>query len=103
MDKTGTLTEGVVDVQELVAAEGYDKTQLLRLTAALETKSAHPVARAIVRYRDRLEEGVQQAGVEDVEEIAGQELTGMVDGFRVLAGNFRLLKGRSEEHTSELQ
>src|SRR3546814_1648594 len=93
MDKTGTLTVGVFDVQDLVAAEGYDKTQILRLTAALETKSTHPVARAIVRYRDRLEEGVQQAGVEDVEEIAGQGLTGMVDGFRVLAGNFRLLKG----------
>lgn len=92
MDKTGTLTKGVFNVQE-VKPTGIDATELARLTAALESKSTHPVATAIIEYA-RLHSGekaYETILVENVEEIAGHGLKGRVDGKDMLAGNAKLL------------
>lgn len=88
MDKTGTLTKGVFEVQE-VTARAMDKDKLIALTAALESKSTHPIANAIVRYSKGSYKSVP---VSDVEEIAGHGLSGIVEGRKVLAGNLKLLK-----------
>lgn len=88
MDKTGTLTKGVFKVQE-VKPVGIDAPELGRLTAALESKSTHPVATAIIEYAGK---GFESVTVENVEEIAGHGLTGRVDGKQMLAGNAKLLK-----------
>lgn len=88
MDKTGTLTKGVFEVQEIVAPN-MDKDQLLLLTAALESKSTHPIANAIVKYS---KERYKALSVSDVEEIAGHGLSGIIEGKKVLAGNLKLLK-----------
>ena len=49
MDKTGTLTEGHPALTDLEVAEGFDRAQVLALTAAAESRSEHPIARAIVQ------------------------------------------------------
>ena len=88
MDKTGTLTKGVFKVQE-VKPVSIDAKELARLTAALESKSTHPVATAIIEYAGT---GYESVTVENVEEIAGHGLKGIVDGRETLAGNAKLLR-----------
>jgi len=88
MDKTGTLTQGVFAVRQVQPAPGTEAAQLLRLVGALETKSTHPIARAVVAHVGAAATGVP---VENVEEIAGHGLRGYVDGRAVLAGNAKLL------------
>jgi Cd2+/Zn2+-exporting ATPase len=88
MDKTGTLTKGVFKVQE-VKPVGMDAAELALLTAALESKSTHPVATAIIDYAGK---GYETATVENVEEISGHGLKGTVEGKEVLAGNAKLLR-----------
>ena len=88
MDKTGTLTKGVFAVQQVQPATGIEAAQLLRLAGALETKSTHPIAKAVVAH---VGEAVVGVPVEQVEEIAGHGLRGQVAGHDVLAGNTKLL------------
>jgi Cd2+/Zn2+-exporting ATPase len=86
MDKTGTLTEGVFKVQEIDSK--IPESKLLAITAALEAKSTHPIAKAIVAYVGNPLEIIQ---VTEVEEIAGFGLKGKVDGKNVLVGSAKLL------------
>jgi len=88
LDKTGTLTQGVFAVQQVVAVPGTEPAVLLRLVGALETKSTHPIAKAVVQHVGAATAGV---AVESVEEIAGHGLRGQVEGREVLAGNTKLL------------
>ena len=88
MDKTGTLTKGVFEVQEIQTVD-FDRKELLLLAAALEAKSTHPIAAAIVRHAGS---GEQLPEVSGVEEIPGHGLSGTVAGKKVLAGNVKLLK-----------
>lgn len=88
MDKTGTLTQGVFEVQEVVPA-GPDGVDFLEKVVALEGYSNHPVAKAIAAYGR--EKGLLLPEVEEVREIAGYGITGRVEGIRVVAGNGRLL------------
>ncbi|HLF52926.1 heavy metal translocating P-type ATPase [Flavobacterium sp.] len=88
MDKTGTLTKGVFKVQKVVAVD-IAEADLVKYTAALETKSTHPVGTAIIEYAKGTE---KDATVTDVEEIAGLGLKGKVDGKEILAGNVKLMK-----------
>ncbi|MEY4964284.1 MAG: cadmium-translocating P-type ATPase [Bacteroidota bacterium] len=88
MDKTGTLTKGVFKVQKVVAVN-ISEADLVKFTAALETKSTHPVGTAIIEYAKGTE---KKATVTDVEEIAGHGLKGKVDGNEILAGNVKLMK-----------
>lgn len=88
MDKTGTLTKGVFNVQKVVAI-GIPEADLVKYTAALETKSTHPVGTAIIEYAKGSKKSVS---VTDVEEIAGHGLKGKVDGNEILAGNVKLMK-----------
>lgn len=88
MDKTGTLTEGVFKVQDIVTI-GIDKKDFIKILGALESKSNHPIAKAITDYEKK---GDQPYKVEDIEEISGHGLKGKVNGNDVLAGNTKLLK-----------
>ena len=98
MDKTGTLTKGVFEVQEVVTAN-FDETELVRLTAALESKSTHPIALAVTRYA---REGFDGIEVGNVEEVPGHGLKGNVDGKEVLAGNTRLLRKFGVEYDEKI-
>lgn len=88
MDKTGTLTKGVFKVQDISPA-GINENELIRVTAALEKGSTHPIARAITEYAGDSTEGLSAEGVE---EIPGHGLKGMVEGKEILVGNLKLLK-----------
>jgi Cd2+/Zn2+-exporting ATPase len=88
MDKTGTLTKGVFRVQQIVTA-GMDEDEFMQILAALESQSAHPVAKAIAAYGQA---GTGARRASGVEEIAGHGLKGEVDGCEALAGNTQLLK-----------
>jgi Cd2+/Zn2+-exporting ATPase len=87
MDKTGTLTEGVFKVQE-IKTNGFEQADFLNTVAALESKSTHPIASAIVQYAGQ---SYQQKTVSETEEISGHGLKGKVDGQEVLAGNGKLM------------
>ena len=99
LDKTGTLTQGVFAVQQVQPAPGLEAAQLLRLVGALESKSTHPIAKAVVRHVGAVATGV---AVENVEEIAGHGLRGRVEGRDVLAGNPRLLAKFSVAYPAEV-
>lgn len=89
MDKTGTLTKGEPVVTDLVV-NGFDQAELLRLTAAVERLSEHPLAEAIVRAAD--EAGADGARAEDFENIPGHGAMATVAGRRVAVGNRRLME-----------
>ncbi len=99
MDKTGTLTKGVFEVQKVVAVD-ISESDLIKYTAALESKSTHPVGSAIIQFAKGTEKNV---AVKDVEEIAGHGLKGIVDGNEILAGNTKLLKKFNIEYDLELE
>ena len=88
MDKTGTLTEGVFKVQQVETVLA-DKDWFLSAVAALENKSTHPIAQAIVSAAGQ---AGQELAVSGVEEISGHGLKGDVDGRQLLVGNGRLLQ-----------
>lgn len=88
MDKTGTMTKGVFKVQEVVP-NNIDEKELVKLTAALEKNSTHPIAKAVTEYAGDVINAVK---VENVEEISGHGLKGSIDGKEILAGNVKLLK-----------
>lgn len=88
MDKTGTMTEGVFNVQEVNMQEGFDEKQIMPLVNALESQSTHPVATAIHNYAGPIDASIK---LENTEEIAGHGLTTTINGKLLLAGNFKLM------------
>ena len=88
MDKTGTMTEGVFKVQEVIFNEDFDQAEILEMVNALESKSTHPVATAIREFVGEVNTNIQ---LENVEEIAGHGLKATVSGKELLVGNFKLM------------
>ncbi len=98
MDKTGTLTKGVFKVQQVVTSS-VDSNELVSLTSALEKNSTHPIAKAVVEYAE--DNAVGKA--ENIEEISGHGLKGVVDGKNILAGNAKLLKKFNVHYPAEIE
>jgi Cd2+/Zn2+-exporting ATPase len=88
MDKTGTMTEGSFEVQEIYPANGYTKEELIRLAASLEQQSTHPIGKAILNSMN----GQQLYPVDNQEEVAGKGLKGTINQKNVLVGNLELLQ-----------
>ncbi|HZW50512.1 MAG TPA: heavy metal translocating P-type ATPase, partial [Rudaea sp.] len=89
VDKTGTLTEGKPKVVAIVAAAGFEESEILRLAASVERASEHPLADAIVRSaRAR---NLDLSKVEEFDSPTGKGATGKVDGKTVLLGNSNFL------------
>jgi Cd2+/Zn2+-exporting ATPase len=99
MDKTGTLTEGVFKVQEVVAHDIED-TNLERLAAAIESQSTHPIGMAIGEYAGK--EAIQNLSIANVEEISGHGLKWNIDGKEVLAGNTKLMTKFNIDYPAEI-
>jgi Cd2+/Zn2+-exporting ATPase len=99
MDKTGTLTKGVFKVQQVVSGGRYSERELVRLLAALESHSTHPVALAITEYAGDVYKSVE---VTKVDEISGHGLKGHADGLEILAGNTKLMDKFGISYHSEL-
>lgn len=88
MDKTGTMTEGVFKVQEVIIKPEYNKDEMLAMVNALESQSTHPVATAIHQYVGNINTEIK---LNNVEEIAGHGLKAEVNGKELLVGNFKLM------------
>ncbi|KRB55662.1 heavy metal translocating P-type ATPase [Flavobacterium sp. Root186] len=88
MDKTGTMTEGVFKVQEVIIKSDFDKEEILKLVNVLERHSTHPVATAIHDYVGSIDSAIE---LKNVEEISGHGLKAEVNGKELHVGNFKLL------------
>ncbi|MDR2988652.1 MAG: heavy metal translocating P-type ATPase, partial [Nocardiopsaceae bacterium] len=88
MDKTGTLTKGEPEVTDVAVADGQARDEVLRLTAAVERESEHPLADAVVRYAESV--GLPRSRAERFENVPGHGAVAKVDGRQVIVGNARL-------------
>lgn len=88
-DKTGTLTKGTFEVQSLQPADGVSEEELLRTIASVESRSNHPIAKAILSYARNLQTEIDTTL--ETTELAGYGLKAIVGGKEVLVGNTRLL------------
>jgi Cd2+/Zn2+-exporting ATPase len=88
MDKTGTMTEGVFKVQEIVIKPEFNKDEILQMVNALESQSTHPVATAIHNYVGEINTNIK---LDNVEEISGHGLKANINGKELLVGNFKLM------------
>ena len=99
-DKTGTLTKGVFEVQQVHVREGFTEEEVVRTIASVESRSNHPIAKAVGQYAKSRQISIRR----DVEvfELAGYGLKTLVDGQEVLVGNTRLLEKYGISFPSEL-
>ena len=89
LDKTGTLTEGKPALTDLELANGFDRANILALVAAVEAKSEHPIARAIVDAA--ADEGLSLSPVSDFESVTGFGVKAVVDSKRIEIGADRYM------------
>lgn len=89
VDKTGTLTEGRPALTDIHVPEGFDRAEVLALVAAVEARSEHPIARAIVQAADN--EGLALADVSAFESVTGFGVKAEVGGRQVEVGADRLM------------
>ena len=96
-DKTGTLTEGRPRVADMLIAPGHQRQTVLRVAAALESHSEHPLAKAVVAAAGPLAE--PQPAVDNVIALPGKGVFGIVDGTHVMAGTEALLRASGVDVT----
>src|SRR2546428_11558188 len=94
LDKTGTLTEGRFGFPDVISLAGRSETDLLRLAAALESRSEHPIAAGIVRAAT--ERGISYPAASEVSAIPGKGARGKVEGVEVNVVSPGFLKERSQ-------
>jgi Cd2+/Zn2+-exporting ATPase len=97
-DKTGTVTKGVFKIKEIKAI-GWEESEFMKHLMALEEQSTHPIAKAILEYKAEGEDFEAQ----DVSEIAGKGLRGIVNGKTVLVGNKALMTANNIGVPSETE
>ncbi|WP_283123784.1 heavy metal translocating P-type ATPase [Angelakisella massiliensis] len=90
LDKTGTVTQGKPAVTDILPAPGVDGKELLRLAAAIEKPSEHPLAAAVVAKA--AEENLTLPQAENFSAVAGQGVLGTVEGRAMLAGNLKMME-----------
>ena len=89
LDKTGTITSGEPKVTDILPADGVTETELLTLAAALECKSEHPLARAVLAYAEAQQ--LDAPEVTDFAALPGNGLSAKLDGKEIFGGAGRLL------------
>lgn len=93
MDKTGTLTKGVFEVESVKTAGDMSEDEILRYGAYAEANSGHPISVSIREaFETRSGKKIDKSQIGDVTEIAGHGVAAVVGGHKVLAGNGKLMK-----------
>lgn len=92
LDKTGTLTEGKPTVTDIVTSGGIDESELLALALSLETKSEHPLARAVVDYCR--EKCIEAKEIVDFKTLSGSGVEGVFEGKDAFASNIKFALSR---------
>ena len=93
LDKTGTITEGEPVVTDLIPVEGISETELLTVAYALEQKSEHPLAKAVIKRGQ--EWSVDKLEVQDFTALPGNGLSAVLDGQRIVGGSMTFIKEKS--------
>ncbi len=94
LDKTGTLTEGKPKITDIVAAKGFTEEEILRLDAAAEAKSSHPLSQAVLEETRRRKISTPSK-VEKFKNLAGHGVEAIVEGKHILVGTVKLMKDRN--------
>ncbi len=94
LDKTGTITSGEPKVTDLLPTEGITEEELLINAFALEKKSEHPLARAVLQKAGKLEIKVPE--VEEFQALPGNGLSAVLEGRRLVGGNFTFISTQAE-------
>ena len=94
LDKTGTITSGEPKVTDILPAEGVSETELLTLAAALERKSEHPLAKAVLAYAET--ETIACPDVTDFTALPGNGLSAKLDGMEIFGGNASFIATKVE-------
>ena len=92
LDKTGTITSGEPKVTDLIPVDGVSQEELLAYAYALEKKSEHPLARAILRYGE--EKQIHAEEVSDFTALPGNGLKAKIDGEMLIGGSLKFMKGQ---------
>ncbi len=90
LDKTGTITTGVMKVTDVIPAEGISEKDLLKTAYALESKSEHPISKAIIDHAK--EQDIELCETTEFEVLSGNGLKAKLDGALVAGGNVRFIK-----------
>ena len=98
-DKTGTITEGKPEVDDIIAY-GVSDEELIKLAASVEQNSNHPIAKAIVNKSKEL--GLELDSTSEFENVTGKGLKAQLNGSEVLAGNLALMQVENVEVSSDL-
>ncbi len=91
LDKTGTITTGEPTVTDILPSDGISETELFATALALESKSEHPLARAIVKKAE--EDGIEAQDVTDFSAIAGNGLQATLHGSKLIGGSAKFISG----------
>jgi Cu+-exporting ATPase len=106
VDKTGTLTEGKPKLVTVVADRGFTETELLRLAAALEAGSEHPLAAAVVAGAQERGIAAERAGgvnsLVDFQSVSGNGVRGQIEGKRIAIGNRAMLQAEGAGELGDL-
>ena len=89
-DKTGTLTEGMPKLTKVVALEGFDENELLKIAVAVESLSDHPLAKAIVRDGKERLKGDTFIEAQDLESVLGKGIKATLENNNIYIGNIEL-------------
>ena len=85
LDKTGTITTGMMQVTDVVPAEGCDRDELLKIAYALEVKSEHPISKAIIEYGEQ--NHIELLETEEFEAVSGNGLQAKIQDMQIAGGN----------------
>jgi Cd2+/Zn2+-exporting ATPase len=94
-DKTGTLTSGRPEVRKVIPLSGHDERELLEIAAAIESRSQHPLAQAILRAAQSA--GITPRPADDFQSLTGKGAMARIDGRTFWLGSHRLLEERGQE------
>lgn len=93
LDKTGTITKGEPEVTELICADGVTEAELMDAAYAIEIKSEHPLARAVVKEAEK--RGISPQEVSDFRALPGNGLTAVLNGNSLCGGSMKFIASRS--------
>ena len=91
LDKTGTITSGEPQVTDVICADGVSEAELIRLACALERRSEHPLAKAVLRHAPN-----ETAAADDFRALPGNGLTGSYQGHTLTGGSYAFISGKTK-------
>lgn len=93
LDKTGTITRGMPEVTDMLPAKGINKNQLLEYACYLESKSEHPLAKAVMKRAEELK--INTEDVTDFQAFPGNGLSGTLNGKEICGGNLSFIESKT--------